>query len=142
MTRHLRRLILIGTFLVAGLMVVAGFPRAANAAEAGQPPPGGIFLPLAPGQSVNPEDFIRHFETMLQGQKLPPEAASFFQGMLGFMEGGAKGQDPKLLREKSGSLLQGIQPFMEKSDLPPEVAEMFRSFQGMMPKAPSDLPGN
>jgi hypothetical protein len=54
----------------------------------------------------------------------------------------AQGQDPQTLREKSGGLLQGAKPLMEKPDLPPEAAEMFKSFRGMMQTAPTDRPVN
>jgi hypothetical protein len=123
-------------------MVVAGFPQAASAAEAGQPPPRGIFLPLAPGQPVNPEDFIQYFDTFLQNKKLPPEMAGFFQGIRGLMESAARREDPQTLREKSKELLQGLRPLAEKPDLPPELAEMFKSFEGMLPKASTDQQRN
>ena len=112
-------------FLVAGLMVVAWLPSVAITAEAGQPT-------VAPGKPpINPEEFIRQFDALVQSQKLPPEAAGLFQGMRGIMDGAAKGQDPQILREKSSGLLQGMKPLMENPDLPPEAANMFKSFNNM-----------
>ena len=117
MAKALKNLVMIGMFLVAGLMVVAWLPSVAITAEAGQPT-------VAPGKPpINPEEFIRQFDALVQSQKLPPEAAGLFQGMRGIMDGAAKGQDPQTLREKSSGLLQGMKPLMENPDLPPEAAK-------------------
>lgn len=134
MAKALKNLVMMGMFLVGGLMAAAWLPSVALAAEAGQPT-------AAPGKPpINPEEFIRQFDALVQSQKLPPEAAGFFQGMRGIMEGAAKGQNPQTLREKSRGLLQGAKPLMENPDLPPEVAEMFKSFRGMIQTAPPDGP--
>jgi hypothetical protein len=125
MANALKNLVMIGMFLVGGLMAAAWLPPVAITAEAGQPT-------VAPGKPpINPEEFIRQFDALVQSQKLPPEAAGLFQGMRGIMDGAAKGQDPQTLREKSSGLLQGMKPLMENPNLPPEAAKMFRSFEKM-----------
>jgi hypothetical protein len=130
MADNLKSLVLVSAWLLSGLLVIAGTPLPASTAEEGQSIQE--MLPAAPGGAgVKPEDFIRQFDTLLQGQKLPPEAAGFFQGMKGIMEGAGKGQDPQVLREKSRGLLQGMQSYMEKQDQPPEVTKMFKSFKDM-----------
>jgi hypothetical protein len=134
MAKALKNLVMIGMFLVGGLMATAWLPSAALTAEAGQPTGG-------PGKPpINPEEFIRQFDSLVKSQKLPPEAAGLFQGMRGIMEGAAKGRDSQALKEQSRGLLQGAKPLMENPDLPPEAAEMFKSFWGMMQTAPSDGP--
>jgi hypothetical protein len=96
-----------------------------------------------PGSTTpKPEEFLQTFDKLLQGNKLPPEAAGLFEAMRGIMQGTGQGQDPQMLKEKSRDLLQGAKPLMEKPGLPPEVAEMFKSFQLKMQKAPADRPGN
>ena len=130
MVNNLKPLILISFLLLSGLLVVAGVPSTASPAEEGTSIQE--MLPAAPGKSgVKSEDLIRQFDTLLQGQKLPPEAAGLFQEMKGIMEGAAKGQDPQMLKEKSRGLLQGMQSYLEKSNQSPEVAEMFKSLADM-----------
>jgi hypothetical protein len=141
MVNKFNPLILINFFLLSGLLVVAGLASTVSLTEEGT----SIQEMLPEGlekSGVKSEELIRRFDILLQGQKLPPEAAGLFQDMKGIMEGAAKGQDPQMLKEKSRELLHGANPPMEKPDLPPEVAEMFKSFQLKMQKTPADRPGN
>lgn len=132
MTRQLKQLVIIGTFLVAGLLVVSFWSPVTVRAQGSEPGLPEKSLPAPPGApGIKPEDFIKHFDKMLQNQKLPSEATGVFQGLRGIMEGAAKGQDPRVLREKSGSLLQGLKPFIEQPGLPPAVANMVKSFERM-----------
>ncbi len=125
--------------LLLGLMLVTVLPSAAISAGAGKSDDMGAYLPaVADKSAINPEDFIRLFESFQQRQNMPPEIAGIFQNMLGIMAGAAQGQDPKTIREKSRELTQGFKPLMEKSNLPPEVAEIMKSFQSLMQKAPNN----
>jgi hypothetical protein len=132
MAKHIEHLSTIGKFLVCGLMVLAFWSPVVIGAQSGEPALQEKSQPLAPGSAgIKAEEFIRYFDAMLQSQKLTPEAAGFFQGIKGIMEGAAKGQDPQTLREKSSGLLQGMKPLMEKPDMPPEAAKMFKSFSDL-----------
>ena len=113
MAKALKHLLI--SWHVPGVRSVGGgalFPGGRQGPAASRLPENHRLWPGAAG--IKPEDFIRHFDTMLQSQKLPPEAAGLFQGIRGIMEGAAKGQDAQTLREKSGGLLQGMRPLMEK----------------------------
>ena len=128
---------LIGRSLL-GLMLLTGLPSVAISAKSSKSDDLGAYLAVSGNSSINPEDFIRPFDSMRQRQNMPPEVAGLFQGMLGIMSGAAKGQDPQTIREKSHVLLQGLRPLMEKSDLPPEAAEILNSFQSLMQKVPNN----
>jgi hypothetical protein len=120
----------INFLLLSGLFVAAGLPSTVSLTEEGTSIQE--MLPEDSGKSgVRTEDLIRQFDTLLQGQKLPPEATGFFQDMKGIMEGAAKGQDPQILKEKSRGLLQGMQSYLEKSNQSPEITEIFKSLADM-----------
>ncbi|AEB10246.1 hypothetical protein [Desulfobacca acetoxidans] len=95
---------------------------------------GSPQTPLSPGEApVSLEALTKQFNGLMQNQKLPPEAAGLFKGMLELMQGFASGKDPQAWREQGPELFKNLDGMMKNQQLPPEAAEMLKSFQKAMP---------